>query len=395
MIRLGSVELSDDDLSCHVHCWGESGSGKSRVAQFLARTFTAKGEAVVFMDPGGEEVRDYLGWASVWRPRRPMYLVDTSEREWIVGSCPFQSKEKDPDVLSTTVKGLVKATMKAWGHNPLEYPRLSKLLRMLYFTMIEQGLPLTVMDCLLRYKHPARKAILKGCSIREEWEELYRLKPAEFKNFIESVENRMEMFRHPQLRRILSLKENSIDLEKIWDEGGVVLQNLQPSSFMEEEHNRIVGALTINQLVNIALRKTKTVQKGGKRLYLIVDECYKFITDDIKTILDQTRKYGLILIALHQRLDHLDRQTVSALQNAKTKIIFSTQGSPKPERHFEAIGRDGVRRESVMQNVPYFRCDHSSLRATLLATWMKRVEVDRRLTNTDYEKDLDEGDFLK
>jgi hypothetical protein len=211
-------------------------------------------------------------------------------------------------------------------------------------------------------------------------------------SYMESVESRLEMFKHPQLRCILSLKENSIDMEKVWEEQGILLMNLQRSSVMGEEENRVVGALSINKLVDIALQR----KDAKKRLYLIVDECQKFLTPDIKTILDETRKYGLILLAFHQRLSQLDRDTASALETAKMKIIFSTKEKPRPQRHFEFVRRDGHHEETVMHEVRPYPADPVKLAEYidhLLKDFYPREQVDRILQSNDYEKELAEDDF--
>ena len=391
MIRLGSLILKEDEMGRHVHCYGESGVGKSKCIECICRTLVGRKQGFIFVDPHGKTVYDLLKYFAFWKPRQKVYLLDTSRRDRIVGLCPFYCESKDPDELSVVVDGAVAATMKAWGHDPLATPRLTKWLRRLYWTIIEQDLPLTAVDHFLKYKSAEREQILKGCSIRQEWDQLYKLPLKEFATYMESVESRLEMFKHPQLRRILCLKENSIDLEKIWDEGSILLVSLQESSIMGEEHNRVVGTQLMHLLTRLALRR-----KDNKRLYLILDECWKFVTSDFRAILDETRKRGLSLLAFHQRLGHLDAVTASALTNAKTKLIFSTKENPKPDRHFECIRRGGIRENSVMQNIPDYFVKPEKLEEyiqSLLIDFYTRETVDRLLESTDYEKELDDDDF--
>jgi hypothetical protein len=392
MIKLGDVELDDESLSCHLWCYGESGVGKSKCIECICRALIARRAGFVFVDPHGSTVRDILKWCAVWRPKRQIYLLDTSRKDRIVGTCPFYSESKEPDELSTTVEGCVSATMKAWGHDPLQTPRLAKWLRRLYRTIIEQDLPLTVLDHFLSYKHPKALEILRGSSekVKEWWKDIYKDRK-EFASFLESSESRLEIFQHPQVRRILSLKENSLDLEKIWEEGSILLVNLQPSHIMDEEHNRTVGTLLINQLVQIALKK-----RDNKRLYLILDECWKYITSDFRAILDETRKRGLSLLAFHQRLGQLDKNTASALENAKVRIVFSTKENPKPQRHFDCYLRGGEKRSSQMHNISDAYITDERLEEyirSLISPFFACSTVDQILASNDYEKELSDDDF--
>src|SRR5436305_1932835 len=165
MFKLGRVVLKEDDLSCHLHCWGESGSGKSKCIESICRTLTGKKQGFIFIDPHGNTIRDLLGYFAFWKPRQRVYLLDTSRRDRIVGFAPFYSQSKEPDELATCVKRKVIATMKAWGHDPLATPRLTKWLTRLYRTIIEQGLPFTTVDEFLKYRSAKRTEILRRCSL--------------------------------------------------------------------------------------------------------------------------------------------------------------------------------------------------------------------------------------
>lgn len=397
MIRLGSLILKEDEMGRHVHCYGESGVGKSKCIECICRTLVGRKQGFIFVDPHGKTVYDLLKYFAFWKPRQRVYLLDTSRRDRIVGLCPFYCESKDPDELSVVVDGAVAATMKAWGHDPLATPRLGKWLKRLYWTIIEQDLPFTAIDHFLSYKNPKALAILKNSSpkVQEWWREIYRDRK-EFTSFLESSESRLEMFQHPHLRRILSLKENSLDLEKIWDEGSILLVSLKNSNVMSEEHNRVVGTLLMNQLVQLALKRTDNQSANNKSLYLVLDECWKFITSDFRAILDETRKAKLSLLAFHQRMGQLDAVTASALTNAKTKLIFSTKENPKPDRHFECIRRGGMREFSVMHNVQDYFVKPDKVEEyiqSLLIDFYTRETVDRLLESTDYEKELDDDDF--
>ena len=60
--------------------------------------------------------------------------------------------------------------------------------------------------------------------------------------------------------------------------------------------------------------------------YLYVDECQRYLIQDVANILDQSRKFGLHAILAHQHLGHLreagEHIYRSVMTNARTKVIF-------------------------------------------------------------------------
>ncbi len=63
-------------------------------------------------------------------------------------------------------------------------------------------------------------------------------------------------------------------------------------------------------------------------MYLILDECHQFLTDDLAQILDMGRELGCHVIAAHQNLDQLRQEDQngriygSVMKSARVKVIF-------------------------------------------------------------------------
>ena len=66
--------------------------------------------------------------------------------------------------------------------------------------------------------------------------------------------------------------------------------------------------------------------EGSRPFYLYIDECARFVNEDIARILDEARKFGLHLILAHQHLGQLKKAGEdiyhSIMTDAKTKVIF-------------------------------------------------------------------------
>jgi len=108
------------------------------------------------------------------------------------------------------------------------------------------------------------------------------------------------------------------------DNGHVVLINLQPKR-ISRSNGRVVGTMITNALFAHAMQRDKQTSENHP-FYLYIDECYRYLTDDIEAMLDETRKYGLHVCLAHQRLSQLDRYGEhirnAVLTNAQTKVVF-------------------------------------------------------------------------
>jgi DNA helicase HerA-like ATPase len=386
MIQIGSIRLTEKELGTHVHGIGKSRSGKSKLIELLCQQLAQQGKGFCLIDPHGSLFHDVLKRFAVTKPAKEVFLFDPSYRKRVVGFNPFTLTCKDDERIMTKTEKMVAATMRAWGvTDTTSTPRLSKWIKRLYYTLIEQDLSIADADCFFSYSQAAKRngiiARLKNKVIQAQWRQLYEMSEKAFLAYIESTESRLEIFTHPQVRRIMGLHENCLSLRDIVNRQKILLVNLQPSSIISDENNRVLGTLLINELWQLFRERTKAYP-----YYLIVDECQKYLTPDVSAMLDEAAKYGLHLMLFHQREAQLDRNLSSALQNAQTKFIFSTEDDPKQQRHFTFINPDGERIDTEVPEVRTFSVGEKTLeeyKERLLAQFLTAQEVDERLHQFD------------
>jgi len=404
MIQIGDLLLTSDDLKTHLHGIGKSRSGKSKLIELICRELVIKRRGFCLVDPHGELFRDLLQWLAVIKPRRAVHLFEPSNTRHVVGFNPFTLASKREDWVMTKTEKMVAATMRAWGSGDMSStPRLAKWLKRLYYTLIEGDLSIADVDCFFNYSQSARRNriinSIKNESIKAQWRQLYDMKPGAFATYIESMENRLEMFSHPQVRRILGLRENCIKLREIINGQEILMVNLQPSPVISDENNRVIGTLLVNELWQIFRERTKSDKRYP--YYLIVDECQKYLTPDIAAMLDEAAKYGLHLMLFHQREAQLDKNLSSALQNAQTKFIFSTEDEPKKQRHFRFIRPGGERIDAEVPEVKTFPLNDVTLttyKELLLAGFMSAREIDSILNeqdNNQQQRDVSDDDLFR
>jgi hypothetical protein len=330
------VYLTDSALKSHVHGVGLSRSGKSKLIELIARDLITKRKGFCLIDPHGTLYRDLLDWLAVMDFERDITLFNPSYEKRIVGFNPFQSPYTDEARIMTKVERLVSATMRAWGTEDIsQMPRLAKLIKCLYYILIEAKITIPQLDCFLEYDRVGeRDAIIAGIqsrAIKAQIQQLYEGGKRSFQSFIESTGNRLQLFSHPQVRRILGTPK-CIDVRSITNNQGILLVNLQPSpdDVIGAESNRVLGTLLINELWEVARRRERPVE-----FYLIIDECHRYLTHDLEEMLQEAAKYGLHLFLFHQDMSQLKKAGFDgAIRNAQTKLFFSTEDEPKLQRHF-------------------------------------------------------------
>lgn len=315
--------LTFEDLNTHLHGKGLTRTGKSKLIEQICRDLLREGQGFTLIDPNGElfwEISRYLAQEGI-----PAYHLNPSDTKRLVGFNPFVSASKDEAALYTKADRMKKATLMTWGvEDDTQTPRLARLLRALYYTFLEQDLSIVALEYFL---NPAREKQrqeivnrIQNERFRSEWIEFYESSKGAIKTYLESTGNRIEIFRHPQMQRVMGLSENSINVKQIIDEGAVLLVNLQPSDIFGIDQCRVLGTLLINEIWEITRRRQQPESH-----FLIVDECGEYLTPDIPLMLSQAAKYGLHLMLFHQYDEQLPKSMRGAFQNARIKCFFTGQ----------------------------------------------------------------------
>jgi hypothetical protein len=157
------------------------------------------------------------------------------------------------------------------------------------------------------------------------WDDLNALNSRDFADAFSSTNNRLiEFLASPSIRRMLRLKENALDVAKCMEDGDIVLVNLQARK-ISRDNARLIGTLLTNSLFTAAIRRDEGVAQK-RPFYLYIDECYRFLSSDVESMLDETRKFGLHVILSHQHLGQLRKYgehiANAVMTNARTKVVF-------------------------------------------------------------------------
>jgi len=401
-IQIGNnSSLLYHDVKVHLHGTGLSQSGKSKQIELITRQFVRARKPYIVVDPNGSLYRNLLDWLAYTRPSHTPILFDAAYGERIPGYNPFRMPEEiRADYLMTKTERMTAATIMAGGSMGADGLRLRKFMHAIMYVLLQQRLPLSSADHFLNWHSRQRQSIIDKIDnegIKEVLTKLYSGTQKAFETYIESTENRLQLFLHPHLRRIMGVADNCIDLEEIIENGQSLILNLQRSDRLSGNTGRILGTLFINELWELFSKR-----KTPKEFYLIIDECQLYFTPELGEMLEQASKYGLHLMLFHQTMEQIPSTHKAAIQNAQTKIEFQSKDFQPQERRFMLTRRNGMK---YIDDVPLVKT--YPLKPSTVAKYEKQLtkqymtieELDKALSNghkTIHKKDeLEDEDFYK
>ena len=325
-----SLYLPAKVRTTHMQVIGASGTGKTKFLEHLIRADILENRGLCLLDPTGNLYKELVRWCETkgFLGRKKILLFDPASDEWSFSFNPLSLSHESEDI-SFHVDSMVKACATVWGGEDTDRtPLLKRCLRSTFHVLAEKRLTLLeAMDLLSDNDEAGLRTYLTrdiaDAVIRAQWASFNTMKPREFRETFGSTQNRlMEFLASERIRRVLGARENALDLHTVMDEGAILLVNLSSGRRVSEENASLLGALLVSDL----FLKARGRPKGSRPFFLYVDECSRFVSEDIGRILDEGRQFGLHLILAHQHLAQLMKAGEAVynavMTDARTKVVF-------------------------------------------------------------------------
>jgi len=325
------VLIAPEERRVHMQVVGSSGKGKSKFLEMMIQEDIKNRRGLCLIDPHGELYGSIVQWLTTHQlfGKRKIILFDPLEDKYSLGFNPLNLSAKK---VSTAVDNMIKACATVWGgEDPDEKPLLSKCLTAVFYALIEKKLSLYEAIHLVDTSNPKiRQYLTHDLShyvIKKVWDNFNKKSKSDFASDFMSTENRMTKFlMSDAIKTIIGQTTDTIDFFKIMEEGYILLVNLKAIDEMSLTNTRLMGHLIINEFYLNCLRRDPDKAKYNP-YYLYIDECGRYITEDIGNILEEGRKFGLHLILAHQRLRQLAKvigeDGYDAVMNGcQTKVVF-------------------------------------------------------------------------
>lgn len=329
----GNVEITEKERKTHMQVVGSSGRGKSKFLEMMIQDDIRNNRGLCLLDPHGSLYDKIVRWLETHRlfGKRKIILFNPLEEKFSLGFNPLNLQTKN---ISTAVDNMIKACATVWGgEDPDEKPLMSKCLTAVFYALIEKKLSLYEAIHLIDTSDSKVRQYLthdlNHYVAKKMWNNFNKKSKKDFDNDFMSTENRMVKFlMSDAIKTIIGQTHDTIDFYKLMEEGCILLVNLQAIDEMSMANTRLLGHLIINEFYLNCLKRKPDVSAP---YYLYIDECGRYITEDIGNILEEGRKFGLHLVLAHQRLKQLEKvigeDGLDAVMNGcQTKVVFGGLG---------------------------------------------------------------------
>jgi len=317
----------------HMHAIGATGSGKTTFLLNCILQDIACGRGVAVLDPHGGHPDSLLNTGlrflrdHGWLGARQVHILSPNVREFVVGLNPL-APLPGTDV-SVIADAMLKAFERAWGDEDThQKPTTRSLLKAIFMALIELGMNLP--DARLLLDHKDRSGVrarvlskLKNEYAHAELDSLHQLSletrsGESFRANIIGPVNRLNEFTSSEALRLMlgmnserAKPDNTIDLLHIINRGHILLVDLQHGQAVSESDTDLLGKILLRYLfLLMAHRKPYRLDDGIPKFhpfFVYVDECHRYMTEDIEGLLAEARKYGIGVALAHQYLAQLGK----------------------------------------------------------------------------------------
>lgn len=325
-----------DTVFRHVFVQGVTGAGKSTLASVLLAQWAHAGYGFAVPDPSGELVGDILRWLPDHRHDDVVwYAPEPDLAEKIVGINPLTiPQESDDDdfgravdlAVDEVVNGLQAGEEGAqWG------ARMVGVCRNLARVMIGAEETFTLVDL-----HDAiatengREDLAERAGKTDEWVAKYTRKIASFDDDeLDALLRRLnEWVESTVSRTTVAVRESSLDLEEIVNEGKILLFDNKLSN---RALSMMLATIIWSRIWNICRRRPEDEREP---YCVLADEFDDYVTPnmDVDVQVRNARKYKLSLILMTQYLEAIGNKDVENAidEECSTEITLRIKGENAP-----------------------------------------------------------------
>ncbi len=320
--KITNFGIKSEDRRKHFYLIGKTGTGKSTLIANMAINDFRNRKGLCVIDPHGDLCEILLNYIPSFRVNDVVYL-DPADKTHAFSLNPLSVD--NPEQKELVVSGIVAIFHKLYGHT--WGPRLEYILRNALLSVI--SLPdatlLMVQDILTddNFRHRVVERMTDRV-LRNYWiNEFEQMQPRLKSESISPILNKVGQFTSSHLmRNIIKNPKSTVDLEKIMNEGKILILNLSQGR-IGEDNAALLGAMTITKIQLAAMNRVSVPEEKRRDFYLYVDEFQNFATTSFIKILSEARKYRLNLILANQYTSQVPEDVRAAIfGNVGTMMSF-------------------------------------------------------------------------
>jgi len=314
--------IKDNDRLGHIYCIGKTGVGKSTLLKNMALSDIERGNGVGIIDPHGDIAEDILKAIPTGRIKDVVYF-DPSDLNHPIAFNPLHGIH--PNYHHLVASGLVSTFRKVWSES--WGPRLEYILRFTLLTLLwyPDATLLDIQPLLtdIRFRNDVLVYVRDEHVISFWRNEFEKYSPTLRNDAITPILNKTGLFISSlPLRNIVGQKTSSFRMQRILDEGKILIVNLSKGK-IGEDACALLGSMLVTSIQLAAMHRATQEEHKRRPFYLYIDEMHSFITLAFADILAEARKYKLSLFIAHQYIHQLQEPVRKAIfGNVGTIISF-------------------------------------------------------------------------
>ena len=162
----------------------------------------------------------------------------------------------------------------------------------------------------------------------------------------QSISTKLQSLLNSQIFLNFLVGKSSFNLENELNRKALIVFSL-PDGLIGSDASKIIGRLVLAQIKTIAMRREGELERGISPVpvHVFVDECHRFITPTIKTILKETRKYKVHLTMGSQGYGEEMDTALKGVVSDNTFIKMTSQNGNKS--HSDFIKETGADRDQL------------------------------------------------
>lgn len=343
--EISTFGIKREDRRRHVYIIGKSGTGKTTLIANMAIADMRNGEGVGLIDPHGDLCDIILDYIPSHRLNDVVYL-DPSDVDHPFFINILEIKSDSIIHKNLVVSGIVAIFNKlyaySWG------PRLEYILRNAVATLVDvPGMTLVQLPDLVSNDNFRAKVVerLTDPVLKNFW--MYEFNKADQRTrseWVAPILNKVGQFvSSPIIRAIIGNPKSSVDLERIMNEGKIIIVNLAQGK-IGEDNATLLGAMLITKLQLYAMNRAHIAEEQRRDFFLYVDEFQNFATESFAKILSEARKYRLDLTVANQYIGQVPEELQMAIFGNVGTLISFVVGAADAEwlfKEFSEVYKEG------------------------------------------------------
>lgn len=365
------VFIKPQDRMRHMYIIGQTGAGKSGFMGGMMMRDIKMGHGCAFIDPHGSDIEKIMQQIPPERVE-DVVIFDPADLERPTG---LNMLEYDSDAQKTlTVNEMLNIFNTLYDLKKTGGPMFEQYFRygiMLLTADTESGSTLLEIPKLFA-DDDYRAYKLSKCTDQEVidfWEKQAQKAGGEasLKNITPYIVSKLASFlTNAYVRPIVAQQKSTINFREIMDNKKILLAKLSKGR-IGDFNASLLGMILVSKILIAALEREDVEESKRVPFYLYIDEFQNFLTDGIKIILSEARKYQLSLTIGHQFIGQLTSQGDTQIRDS----IFGNVGN-------KAIFRVGVEDAEFLKREFDGKFDENDLIKAENGTFFTKMLVDGR-----------------